>query len=162
MESKDNNVESIELVEEFQRIFGHTIRKAPDLGKLEEGFFRYKLLIEEVEEYKEAIVNRDLVGVADALTDIQYILDGTYLVHGLKNKKAALLLEVHRSNMSKACKSVEEAEKEIDERTSEFGPDCYYEEKQDEEHVILYRNDGKVLKGPHYFKPNLKAIIEHD
>lgn len=89
------------------------------------------LLREEVDELEEALNKRDTVGVLDALTDIQYVLDGAYLNLGFKDFKVKALLEVHRSNMSK------------------LGVDG----------KPIYREDGKVLKGPHYSPPDLRGIL---
>ncbi len=93
---------------------------------------RYELLKEENEEYLEAAHNGDLVEVADALGDLLYILCGTIIEHGLQHKIEEVFEEIQRSNMSKL----------------------------DENGKPIYREDGKVLKGPNYFKPNIKAILE--
>jgi predicted HAD superfamily Cof-like phosphohydrolase len=150
---------SIKQVEEFHRVFGHPIAETPGLASAEVMALRIKLLREEVDEYADAVLNGDLVEIADALTDIQYILNGGFLIHGLQDLKHNLNCEVHRSNMSKLCKTRRQAEDIIDERTGQDGPDCFYEEKSPDQ-FILYRGDGKVMKGPDYSKPNLKAIID--
>ena len=93
---------------------------------------RFNLMDEENKEYLEAAQNNDLVEVADALGDMLYILCGTIIEHGLQDKIEAVFYEIQRSNMSK------------------LGADG----------KPIFREDGKVLKGPSYFKPNLKAIIE--
>lgn len=94
---------------------------------------RYNLMKEENEEYLEAAKNGDLVEVADALGDMLYILCGTILSHGLQNKITEVFEEIQRSNMSKLG----------------------------EDNKPIYREDGKVLKGPNYFKPNIQKIIEN-
>lgn len=93
---------------------------------------RFKLMAEENEEYLEAAKNGDLVEVADALGDMMYILCGTILSHGMQHKIEEVFEEIQRSNMSK------------------LGEDS----------KPIYREDGKVLKGPNYFKPNIAKIIE--
>ena len=93
---------------------------------------RFKLMAEENEEYLEAAKNGDLVEVADALGDMMYILCGTILSHGMKHKIEEVFEEIQRSNMSKLG----------------------------EDGKPIYREDGKVLKGPNYFKPNIAKIIE--
>lgn len=92
---------------------------------------RFDLLKEENEEYLEACKNGDLTEVADALGDMLYILCGTILRHGLQDKIAEVFLEIQKSNMSK------------------LGADG----------KPIYREDGKVLKGENYFKPNISSIL---
>ena len=93
---------------------------------------RFKLMAEDNEEYLEAAKNGDLVEVADALGDMMYILCGTILSHGMQHKIEEVFEEIQRSNMSKLGEDGEP----------------------------IYREDGKVLKGPNYFKPNIAKIIE--
>tara|TARA_B100001250_G_scaffold343697_1_gene312441 strand:- start:53 stop:436 length:384 start_codon:yes stop_codon:yes gene_type:complete len=92
---------------------------------------RHRLMVEENEEYLEACKNGDLVEIADALGDMMYILCGTILSHGLQNKIEEIFEEIQKSNMSK------------------LGADG----------KAIYREDGKIMKGPNYFKPDIKKII---
>lgn len=98
----------------------------------QKNLLRYRLMREENEEYLEAANAGDLIEVADALGDMLYILCGTIIEHGLQDKIEEVFNEIQRSNMSK------------------LGDDG----------KPIYREDGKVLKGPHYFKPNIAAILE--
>ena len=93
---------------------------------------RYRLMQEENNEYLEAAKKKDLVEIADALGDKLYILCGTILAHGLQHKIVEVFNEIQRSNMSKLS--------------------------LDGKPVI--RQDGKILKGPNYFKPNIKDILD--
>ena len=93
---------------------------------------RFELMKEENEEYLDAANNNDMVEVADALGDMLYILCGTIIEHGMQHKIEAVFEEIQRSNMSK------------------LGADGQ----------PIYREDGKVLKGPNYFKPNIQGILE--
>lgn len=93
---------------------------------------RFELMKEENEEYLEAAQNNDLVEVADALGDMLYILCGTIIEHGMQDKIEEVFNEIQRSNMSK------------------LGDDG----------KPIYREDGKVLKGPNYFKPDFSKILE--
>ena len=102
-----------------------------DLGT-QKNNLRFELMKEENEEYLEAVQNNDLVEIADALGDMLYILCGTILEHGLQHKIEAVFDEIQRSNMSKLG----------------------------EDGKPLYREDGKVMKGPNYFKPNFEAILK--
>ncbi|MAU64357.1 MAG: hypothetical protein CMC38_08490 [Flavobacteriaceae bacterium] len=92
---------------------------------------RFNLMDEENKEYFEAAKNNDLIEVADALGDMLYILCGTIIEHGMQNKIEEIFNEIQRSNMSKLDKN--------------GNP--------------IYREDGKVMKGPNYFKPNISSII---
>jgi predicted HAD superfamily Cof-like phosphohydrolase len=93
---------------------------------------RYNLMKEENEEYLEACENNDLVEIADALGDQLYILCGTILKHGLQHKIEEVFEEIQKSNMSKL----------------------------DAAGNPIFREDGKILKGDNYFKPNIKSILE--
>tara|TARA_Y100001968_G_C19186860_1_gene633213 strand:- start:27 stop:410 length:384 start_codon:yes stop_codon:yes gene_type:complete len=92
---------------------------------------RHRLMAEENEEYLEACKSGDLVEIADALGDMMYILCGTILSHGLQDKIEDIFEEIQASNMSKLG--------------SDGKPIC--------------RSDGKIMKGPNYFKPDIKSII---
>lgn len=123
----------LKAVEAFHNAFGITNRKKPIAFTNEQEIkLRYDLMAEENNEYLEAAQNNDLVEVADALGDMLYILCGTMLSHGMQDKMEAVFDEIQKSNMSK------------------LGADG----------KPIYRKDGKVMKGPNYFKPNIKEIIE--
>ena len=124
--------EVIDCVRAFHDSFGINNENAPITNiNPDTIMLRYKLMREENEEYLEAAQNGDLVEVADALGDMLYILCGTMLSHGLQDKMGEVFLEIQRSNMSKL----------------------------DENGKPIYREDGKVMKGPNYFKPDIKAIL---
>ena len=127
--------DKINAVKAFHTAFkiGHLESPRADLG-IEKNMLRYKLMREENEEYLEAANDNDLVEVADALGDMLYILCGTIIEHGLQYKIEEVFDEIQRSNMSKLGANGEP----------------------------IYREDGKVLKGPNYFKPNIKAILESE
>lgn len=123
----------LDHVEKFHDTFGIPNEYAPKAGISNELIdLRFKLMAEENEEYLEAAKNGDLVEVADALGDMMYILCGTILSHGMQHKIEEVFEEIQRSNMSKLG----------------------------EDGKPIYREDGKVLKGPNYFKPNIAKIIE--
>ncbi|MBT8314694.1 MAG: nucleoside triphosphate pyrophosphohydrolase family protein, partial [Maribacter sp.] len=123
----------ISEVELFHNSFGLGVSKTmrADLGK-EKNLLRFNLMDEENKEYFEAANNNDLVEVADALGDMLYILCGTILEHGMQHKIEEVFEEIQRSNMSK------------------LGADG----------KPIYREDGKVLKGPNYSKPNIESILD--
>jgi predicted HAD superfamily Cof-like phosphohydrolase len=123
----------LSAVELFHKSFGLGVSAAPraNLGP-RKNELRYRLMEEENKEYLEAAQGDDLVEVADALGDMLYILCGTILEHGMQYKIEEVFEEIQRSNMSKLGKDGKP----------------------------LYREDGKVLKGPDYFKPDIRGILE--
>ncbi|WP_435654643.1 hypothetical protein [Cellulophaga baltica] len=125
-----NKLEAVAL---FHETFGMGVASAmkADLGS-RKNLLRFNLMDEENKEYLEAAENNDLVEVADALGDMLYILCGTILEHGMQYKIEEVFNEIQRSNMSK------------------LGADG----------KPIYREDGKVLKGPNYFVPNIDKILK--
>jgi predicted HAD superfamily Cof-like phosphohydrolase len=122
----------IKKVTEFQYAFGQLVSEKPFIPDLKLCQLRYKLMKEENDEYIEACKNKDLVEIADALTDKLYILCGTIITHGMQDIIEKVFNEVHSSNMSKL----------------------------DENGKPIYREDGKVLKGKNYFQPNIKQFLK--
>mgnify|MGYP006422872109 CR=1 FL=1 len=88
-------------------------------------------MAEENQEYLQAAKNNDLVEVADALGDMLYILCGTIIEHGMQDKIEEIFDEIQKSNLSKLG----------------------------EDGKPIYRNDGKVMKGPNYFKPDISKVL---
>lgn len=125
--------DKIQAVKEFHKAFKLDCLEQPkgNLG-LEKNKLRFNLMREENEEYLEAANNNDIVEVADALGDMLYILCGTIIEHGMQYKIDEIFNEIQNSNMSK------------------LGADGN----------PIYREDGKVLKGPNYFKPDIKDILD--
>ena len=123
----------INAVKEFHTSFeiGFSEIIKSDLGE-SKNVLRYNLMKEENEEYLDAVQNNDIVEIADALGDMLYILCGTIIEHGLHDKIEAVFDEIQRSNMSKLG----------------------------EDGKPIYREDGKVMKGPNYFKPDFSKIIK--
>lgn len=121
-------------VGEFHDAFGIGNADHPtDKLSTEEIALRFRLMDEENKEYKQAALDNDLVEIADALGDQLYILMGTIMKHGMQHIITDVFNEIHSSNMSKLG----------------------------EDGKPILREDGKVLKGKNYFKPNLKAILDH-
>jgi len=122
----------IEQVRKFHNAFGIKNLDKPNSNLSKEVFLlRHRLMHEENEEYLEACKSGDLVEIADALGDMMYILCGTILSHGLHDKIESVFEEIQKSNMSK------------------LGVDG----------KPIYREDGKVMKGPNYFKPDIKKNL---
>ena len=119
-------------VKKFHEIYklNYSEKPSTEIG-LDTIKLRFNLMDEENKEYFEAANNNDLIEVADALGDMLYILCGTIIEHGMQNKIEEIFDEIQRSNMSKL----------------------------DEDGNPIYREDGKVMKGPNYFKPNIANIL---
>ncbi len=128
-------ITQLRMLEEFHRVFGAHLETAPTAAISDETIaLRVSLIQEELNEYRAAAEARDLVAVADALSDLMYVVLGTYVSHGLQDVAEALFTEVHRSNMSKL----------------------------DEHSQVIYREDGKVLKSQLWRPPNLAPILGED
>ncbi len=124
---------TIEQVQEFHEAFDLPVEERQTTGSDQTKKLRINLLAEELDELKEALENDDAQETLDALIDLQYVLDGAFLSFGFQDVKNAAFAEVHRSNMSK------------------LGADGK---------PIRRPEDGKVLKGPDYFKPDMAQFIE--
>jgi len=123
-------LEAVKIFHQTYKI-GYSTSPKASLGAAKNEL-RYNLMKEENEEYYQAVQNDDLTEIADALGDMLYILCGTIIEHGLQDKIEAVFDEIQRSNLSK------------------LGPDGQ----------PLYREDGKVIKGPNYSKPNFTCILK--
>src|ERR1700748_3303209 len=121
---KDLN--SLNQVAEFHTTFKHPILPEPAIPSPDRCKLRVELLAEELKELQQAINDTNLVEIADALCDLQYVLSGAVLEFGLGEKFKELFDEVHRSNMSKACKTVEEANQTIKHYKNNGNTDSYY------------------------------------
>lgn len=124
--------QAVEMLHEFHKAYGvdKTDRETP--GNVTNKILRLRcdLIVEEFNEYCIACAGNDIVAIADALADLTYVVIGTALAHGIHNFDD-VFTEVHRSNMSK------------------IGRDG----------KPIYRDDGKVLKGPNYIPPNIAALV---
>lgn len=123
-------MDTLALVREWHEAFGVPVEPAPVIpaSRIQ---MRLAILEEEVRELRAAAEAGDLVETLDALCDIQYVLDGTFLEFGLHGAKAPAMAEVHASNMSK------------------LGADG----------CPVLRADGKVLKGPGFRRPDLARFV---
>ena len=153
------NVPFVNEVEEFNLTFGKPNNYEPTIPERKEWMFVYDFIQEELAEYKEACENGDIVEVLDALCDITYVsLGNGTMLHGLKGKIWNAYQEVQASNMSKACKTEEEAIETAKSEAARVGEDTHYE--QVGEYWVVYRSrDRKVLKSINYFRPNLKQFF---
>jgi predicted HAD superfamily Cof-like phosphohydrolase len=149
----------ISEVEEFNSTMGKPNTYEPNIPSEKEWMFVYNFILEELEEYKEACQEGNIVEVLDALCDITYVATGNgVMLHGLKDKFIDAYAEVQASNMSKACKTEQEAKETVKVREVEQGELCHYEKVGD--YWIVYRSrDRKVMKSINYFKPDLKKFF---
>jgi predicted HAD superfamily Cof-like phosphohydrolase len=117
-------------VKTFMETFGQEVKNRPSFSSKKINNLRYELIREELDEFKEALKNKDILEVADALTDILYVTYGAGHAFGIDLDKC--FEEVQQSNMSKL----------------------------DEKGKPIYNKSGKVMKGPIYFKPDLTKFVK--
>ncbi len=151
-------VNALNQVAEFHRTFKHPVLPEPAIPSEKRCRLRVSLLAEELKELETAIKDQDIVEIADALCDLQYVLSGAVLEFGLADKFKALLDEVQRSNMSKSCNSEEEARATMDRYKQQHDTDCHFEKSDD--HYLVYRTeDHKTIKSINYSPADLKSIL---
>ena len=117
-------------VQIFMETFGQEVKNKPSFSTEKINDLRYELIREELDEFQEALKNKDILEVADALTDILYVTYGAGHAFGIDLDKC--FEEVQQSNMSKL----------------------------DEKGKPIYNDSGKVMKGPGYFKPDLTKFVK--
>jgi predicted HAD superfamily Cof-like phosphohydrolase len=132
----------ISQVQEFQTAFDQLISNEPTIVNKELSLLRFELMKEENDEYLEAVLENDLVEIADALGDQLYILAGTILTHGMQHIIEPVFNEIHRSNMSK----LDASGKPIINGMNGV--------------LDMSRPIGKVIKSKGYSEPNIKQILE--
>ena len=153
------SVPFIDEVEEFNALMGKPNNYEPVIPERKEWEFVYSFILEELEEYRTACEEGNIVEVLDALCDITYVsLGNGAMLHGLKDKIWPAYQEVQASNLSKACRTEEEAIATVAQRSIEQNEACHYETVGD--YYIVYRSrDKKVMKNINYFRPNLKQFF---
>ena len=151
-------INSLNQVADFHRTFNAPILDTPQIPSEQRCELRVNLLQEELNELSQAIKDNDIVEIADALCDIQYVLSGAVLEFGLGDKFVELFNEVQRSNMSKACNTQQEALMTLSHYKKKDGTEGYY--KKINGKWLVYRvSDDKVLKSINYSPANLKDIL---
>ena len=156
------DVPFVNEVEIFNSTFGKPNSYEPTIPEKKEWQFVYDFVLEELEEYKEACERGDIVEVLDALCDIAYVsLGNGTMLHGLKNKIWPAYQEVQASNMSKACKTEEEAIETVTIREDQQKEPCHYELVGDV-YVVYRTRDRKVMKALNYFRPNLTQFFTQE
>lgn len=159
---KENYVPFVSEVEEFNATMGKPNNYEPIVPEEKEWEFVYNFVLEELEEYREACKRGDIVEILDALCDLTYVTTGNgVMLHGLKDKIWPAYQEVQASNISKACKTEDEAKKTVEKRSQEQNEPCHYEKVG--EYFVVYRTrDKKVMKSINYFKPNLHQFFTEE
>ena len=154
-----NEPNALNDVAAFHRLFRLPVLDKATIPDKKRCALRIALLREELEELEEAIERNDLVESADAFCDLQYVLSGAILEFGLADQFKTLFDEVQRSNMSKACATLEEAERTVEKYEKEKGTDCEIFEQGD--YYLVYRkDDGKVLKSVNYSSAKIAELLQ--
>jgi len=153
----------ISEVETFNETMGKSYqnRTTPTINDADADFV-VNFIQEELDELKEAIAERDIVGILDAILDITYVgLGNGAMVFGLKDKIEAGYAEVQASNMSKSCETIEEAEETVRVRSEQQGEPCHWE-KVGDRYVVFRSRDSKVMKSINYFAPDLNQFFTEE
>jgi predicted HAD superfamily Cof-like phosphohydrolase len=157
---KESYVPFVSEVEEFNAVMGKPNNYTPVIPDEKEWMFVYNFVLEELEEYKHACEQGDIVEVLDALCDIAYVsLGNGTMLHGLKDKLWPAYQEVQASNLSKACSSEEEAQETVRVRSAEQEEPCHYE-KVGKYYIVYRTRDRKVMKNVNYFRPDLTQFFK--
>ncbi len=153
------DLKALSQVAEFHKTFKHPILEQASIPSKERSQLRIDLIAEELKELQEAVNESNMVEIADALCDLQYVLAGAVLEFGLADQFKTLFDEVHRSNMSKACKTIEEANDTIAHYKNNSNTEAYH--KEIDGLFLVYRNgDHKTLKSINYSPANLKGLLK--
>jgi len=145
-------------VEQFNQLFGKLNNYTPTIPEKMERDFIYNFIQEELDEYKVAADDGDIIGVMDAFCDIMYVLSAGIMAYGLKDKFLASYGEVQASNLSKSCATEEEADATAKFRAAASQRPCHFEKRGDK-YVVYRSEDRKVQKSLSYFAPNLKQFF---
>lgn len=159
--NNNTKVPFIDEVERFNSLMGkeYQNRETPTINK-DDANFVINFIQEELDELKEAVEKEDIVEILDALLDITYVgLGNGALVFGLKDKIQRGYTEVQASNLSKLCKTEEEAIETVKVRSEQQEESCHYEGSDADGYVVYRTRDMKVMKNINYFRPNLRALF---
>jgi NTP pyrophosphatase (non-canonical NTP hydrolase) len=156
------NVPFVDEVEIFNHTFGKPNYYRAIIPEERITDFVINFIKEETEELAEAVQEKDIVSVLDAICDLLYVAVGNAtMAFGLKDKLLPAYAEVQASNMSKVCTSVEEAEETVRVRAEQQGELCHFE-KVGEYYIVYRTRDKKVMKSINYFSPNLKQFFTEE
>ena len=159
MNKKYQKIDPLNQVAEFHKTFNAPVLDTAAIPNKARSDLRVSLLQEELDELKEAIDDESIVGIADALCDLQYVLSGAILEFGLADKFPALFNEVHRSNMSKACATVEDARDTQYFYYKKDGTESFAEMQENGTYIVYRVGDSKTLKSINYSPADLESIL---
>jgi predicted HAD superfamily Cof-like phosphohydrolase len=155
-----NEPQALNMVGEFHTTFNHPFLTAPVVPGPARQELRVSLIGEELKELKEAFDKGSKLEIIDALCDLQYVLSGTILECGMGDIFAEAFKEVHRSNMSKACVSEEEAIETVEHYADNGKDTCEAYYKEIDGLFLVYRkSDNKTLKSVNYSKASLGRFV---
>lgn len=153
----------LQNVKEFHQLFNHPIAPSPTNIPIDRQDLRYHLIKEENEEFLEGLEKNNLVEIADALGDTLYVLGGAIIEHGLQDAMPEIFAEIHKSNMSKACRTLEEVQKTVAKYEAD-GIEVYSKNKRTNNSNVVFliyrKSDNKILKNINYKPANLLPIIK--
>jgi predicted HAD superfamily Cof-like phosphohydrolase len=152
--------EALTSVAAFHQLFDLPVVDEPAIPASDRCRLRINLLEEELKELKDAIAKGNIVAAADAFADLQYVLSGAILEFGLGSRFKDLFDEVQRSNMSKACATMEDAQATLDHYKKQHAVDSEIVEK-DGQYLVFRLSDRKVLKSVKYSEANLVYVIDN-
>lgn len=147
-------------VAEFHNTAGIFFPTSPTLGSRDNQMLSIELLREELREYEKALKDGDIVGVTDALGDLQTVITRAMWSHGLISRMPLVMREIHRSNMSKFSSTMWDAQKTVDLYATERVY-CDIYSGADEKFAVI-RDDGKILKDKNWSEPDIKSILYAD
>lgn len=145
-------------VSKFMKAFNQPVLDVPTIPSADRCELRVKLIQEELDELSTAIKEKDIVEIADAFGDLQYVLSGAVHEFGLGSRFANIFDNIHQSNMSKICNSYEEASETLKHYKSQ-GIDVYSEKLEGDTYLIKRKEDDKVLKNIYYTPATLTKIV---
>jgi len=162
MESNKKTLEIVDMVREFHELFEHPIQGQPRVPE-HRVELRVSLIVEEAKEFHIASLQKDIVEAADGLGDLLYVTAGAILEYGLEDKMLEIFTAIHKSNMTKACNSLQEAEAtQVWYEKNRGITDSHIFKKSNLEKWLVYRADGKLLKSIGYVPVDIKAILDED
>jgi|SRR5690606_14633820 len=157
--------QQIDNVKDFHSLTNNPWHEKPLIPMKERCQLRANLITEEASEFEKAVKEGRLVDAADGLIDLLYVTYGSLGELGLANIAEDLFQEVHRSNMSKACKTEQEAIETVKYYDSPLAKQdrCKAAYKANGDYFLVYRiSDGKTLKSINYSRADLYSIIESE
>ena len=153
-----NKLDALNQVAEFHKTFNAPILESPQIPDQNWCNLRVELISEELKELQAAIDDFNIIEIADAFCDLQYVLSGAILEFGLGDKFVELFNEVQRSNMTKACLTREEALLTIEHYKKKDGTESHIEEK-DGKFIVYRTTDNKILKSINYSSAKIADIL---